>query len=184
VTSRKLHNIETDNTGEITMRTKLIAGLSAAIITLSGAGFTLAHADSDERMEKRHEHRIENRIEHLTKELSLTTEQQVQLKEQMLSQQEKRGDKQKSRKDVFKQLQKLDPSAADYQTQLNSLVLQAQDQTKSMILEKAEQKAKLFEILTPEQEKEFIELQSEMGKKMSKRDADRDHGRHGDKKCH
>ena len=115
------------------MRTKLIAGLSAAIITLSGAGFTLAHADSDERME---------------------------------------------------QLQKLDPSAADYQTQLNSLVLQAQDQTKSMILEKAEQKAKLFEILTPEQEKEFIELQSEMGKKMSKRDADHDHGRHGDKKCH
>ena len=165
------------------MRTKLIAGLSAAIITLSGAGFTLAHADDDDRMQKRHEHRIEHRIEHLTKDLSLTKEQQVQLKEQMLSQQEKRGDKQASRKDVFKQLQQLDPSATDYQTKLNSLVLQAQDQTKSMILEKAEQKEKLFEILTPEQEKQFIELKSEMGDKKSKHRPEHKDDRHGEKKC-
>ena len=165
------------------MRTKLIAGISAAIITLSGVGFTMAHADSD-RGEDRYEHRMENRIEHLAKELNLTTAQQSQLKDQMLNNKEGKGDKQQSRKAVFKQLMQLDPNASDYQTQLNSLVLQAQEQTKSMILEKAEQQEKLYEILTPEQEKAFVALKSEMGEKMSKRYSDSHHGRHGEKKCH
>jgi Spy/CpxP family protein refolding chaperone len=161
------------------MRTKFIAGITAAVITASGLGLTLAHATDGENHKER---RMEHRVEHLTKELNLTTQQQADLKSQLLSQHE--DQKHHSRKAVFKQLMQLDPNAADYQTQLDSLVLEAQEQTKNMIMEKAEAQEKLFEILTPEQEKSFIALKNEMGEKMSKRYSEGKRGHHSEKKCH
>lgn len=163
------------------MRTKFIAGITAAVITASGLGLTVAHATDGERHKER---RMEHRVEHLTKELKLTPEQQTELKAQMLSQHDGMKLKHQNRDTVFKQLMQLDPNAADYQTQLNSIVLEAQEQTKSMILEKADAQEKLFEILTPEQEKSFIALKAEMGEKMSKRHSEGKRGHHGEKKCH
>ncbi|MAY41929.1 MULTISPECIES: Spy/CpxP family protein refolding chaperone [unclassified Neptuniibacter] len=163
------------------MRTKFIAGITAAVITVSGLGLTVAHATDGEQHKER---RMEHRVEHLTKELKLTPKQQTELKAQMLSQHEGMKLKHQNRESVFKQLLKLNPNSADYQTQLNSLVLEAQEQTKSMIIEKADAQEKLFEILTPEQEKSFIALKAEMGEKMSKRHSEGKRGHHGEKKCH
>ena len=153
------------------MRTKLIAGITAAVITVSGLGMGLAHAkDRSEYMEKR--------LERMTEHLNLTAEQQEQVKAAMAGKGDKMRDQMQSRRDIRQQLMQLDPSAPDYQAKLDSLILKAQEQTKVMMQAKAEQKQKLFEILTPEQEKAFMTMQEERREKMSEHYREGKHERH------
>jgi protein CpxP len=160
------------------MRTKFIAGITAAVITVAGLGVTAAYAKGN------YDH-AEKRMEHLAEKLNLTEAQETQLRAEMKEKQASMQDQRQARKDLRKQLMQLDPNATNYETQLNSLVLQAQEQAKASIIAKAEQQEALFEVLTPEQEKTFAELKMDMQNKMSKRmSGDRDERGHRGKGCH
>lgn len=156
------------------MSRKVMTGIAAAILTLSSLGAAHAYTKDDGA-------KVEKRLQYLSEELGLTTSQQAALKESM--QQKKAGmeEQHKAKKDIRQQLMQLDPNAEDYQVQLNSLVLKAQEQTKAMILTRAEQKEKLYDILTPAQEAKLVTLKSEMKEKFG----DKEHRRrHGKKQCH
>ena len=159
------------------MRTKLIAGIAAAVITVSGLGMTAAYAkDGFDHMERK--------MDRLASKLDLSEEQTAQLKEQMAGKKEGMQAQWQARKEIRQQLMQLDPNADDYQSKLDSLVLKAQEQAKAMVVAKAEQQQKLYDILTPEQETKFVALKSEMQEKMDKRFGDGEHrGRHGKGKC-
>jgi len=157
------------------MRTKFIAGIAAAVITVSGLGMTAAYAKGS------FDH-AEKRIEHLAKKLDLTAAQETELREKMQSKQKDMQAQKQASREIRKQLIQLDPNSEDYEIKLNSLVLEAQEQTKARIMAKAEQQKALFEILTPEQEKSFAELKSDMQHKMSKRFSDDGYER--GKRCH
>lgn len=157
------------------MRTKFIAGIAAAVITVSGLGMTAAYAKGN------FDH-AEKRIEHLAKKLDLTAAQETELREKMQGKQKDMQAQKQANREIRKQLIQLDPNSEDYETKLNSLVLEAQEQTKARIMAKAEQQEVLFEILTPEQEKSFAELKSDMQHKMSKRFSEDGYER--GKRCH
>ena len=158
------------------MKKKLIAGITAAAITVGGLGFTVAHAKDGHRG-------MEHKLEYLTEELNLTTEQQAQLAETMGDRKKSMQDSKQVRHEIRKELMKLDPAAADYQTKLDSLVLKAQEQAKEMVLNKAEQKQALFSVLNEQQRQELNQLQDKWQSKMEKRFADGGHPKHG-KRCH
>ncbi|WP_415889913.1 Spy/CpxP family protein refolding chaperone [Neptuniibacter sp. SY11_33] len=155
------------------MNRKLMTGIAAAVLTVSSLG--VAHAYT-----KDHGAKMEKRLQYLSEELGLTTSQQTALKETM--QQKKVGmkDQHQAKRDIRQQLMQLDPASKDYQLQLNSLVLKAQEQTKAMIMAKAKHQEELYEILTPEQEAKFAQLKSEAPKKWMKHKSEHRKG----KQCH
>lgn len=158
------------------MKKKILAGITAAAITLASLGFTVAHAKGGHDF-------MEKRLQHLTEELNLSKEQQEQLQASMENGKKAMYDSREQRQEIRKELMKLDPNAADYQTRLNSLVLKAQEQAKTMVIQKAEQKQALFSVLTEQQKQELSELQEKWQSKMEKRFADGDHPKRG-KGCH
>lgn len=160
------------------MRTKFIAGIAAAVITVSGLGMTAAYAKGS------FDH-MERKMDHLASKLNLSEEQTARLKEQMAEKKDGMQEHRQARRDIRQQLMQLDPAADDYQSKLDSLVLKAQEQAKAMIVSKAEQQQKLYDILTPEQEAQFVALKSEMQDKMEKRfGSDEHHERHSKRRCH
>ncbi|WP_299181443.1 Spy/CpxP family protein refolding chaperone [uncultured Neptuniibacter sp.] len=160
------------------MRIKVIAGITATLIALSGIGVTAAYAKGG------HNH-MERKLEYLTEALDLTPAQEKQLRENIGSKADTMKTHHQSRKEIRTQLMQLDPAAENYQTQLDSLILKAQEQTKTMITAKAAQQEALYEVLTPKQEKQYVELKSKIQERMSKRFGEgSEHHGFGGKKCH
>ncbi|WP_286240914.1 Spy/CpxP family protein refolding chaperone [Neptuniibacter halophilus] len=156
------------------MRTKYIVAIGAAIISVAGIGMSVANADD------REDH-MQRKLDRMSERLNLSEEQEAQLRSHMAGGKDQMKAQRESRREIQRQLMQLDPGAADYQDQLSQLVLKAQKQTEAMILARAEQKEKLHQILTPEQEAKFAEMRSQMQEKMEKRgDRHGGYGHHGE----
>lgn len=159
------------------MKKTLLIGITSAAIALGGLGTAWAHYKGDrEEHGKRH-------LDYIAEELELTAEQKAQIADAIKERHEGRKEGMDDRREFRHKLMNLNPDAEDYQQQLDELVKQAQQRSKQMVLDRAEQQRKFHAILTPEQRKEFVELKQNMRKKWHERDDDDDHGKHHRKHC-
>lgn len=154
------------------MNKKLIIGMTAAAISVSGLGAAWATSKEDD-------HKGSRMLNYMAEELELTAEQKAQIAETMKSRHEARKDGREDHREFRQQLMSLNPDAPDYQKQLDDLVSQAQQRAKQMVMDRAEQQQKLYAILTPEQRTEFAELKQNMSKKWHEKHEDGEHhGKH------
>lgn len=129
---------------------RLVSGLIAGSLVLGGSAAVFASqqagcdADNQQRMQKR--------LQRMSKTLALTPSQQDAI--QTLLQQDK-PERQMQRGNVLKAL---DPNPADYQAQVQQHIAQAQQQLTKRLQARADHKAALYAILTPEQEHTLEQL--------------------------
>lgn len=157
------------------MKKTVLAAITASAIGLAALSIPVVQASSDHhRYQERH-------MEYLSEELELSKVQQEALEEAMSSRRGDMKETMQNRRALQQAIMALDPNAADYKQKLDALSDQAAEQARMMVQQKAEQKAKLFAILTPEQKQEFAEMQQKRHERMKDRfDDDRGKG----KRCH
>lgn len=155
------------------MNKKLIIGITAVVI---GAGTLTAglvsagdgwgrcgdrdegrHHDRYEQMGK-HGYKSMKQMRYIAQELELTDEQRDQMKDLMRNQRNAMFDQKDTMQDMREELRDLDVSAADYDKQVAVLVEKAQGSAAELVTIRAEQKKAMFDILTPEQQVEFMNM--------------------------
>lgn len=152
------------------MRKQIIIGITAALIGATTLGAGIASADGKgercqgegrhgkyEQMEK-HGHKSQQRLKKMADKLDLSDAQQEQMKQLFRDQR----DAMKAQKDRFHDMRTamrdLDVSASDYDQQVAALASQAEQNAAAMVNMRAAQKKAMFELLTPEQQAEFLEM--------------------------
>ncbi|NVK40577.1 MAG: Spy/CpxP family protein refolding chaperone [Oceanospirillaceae bacterium] len=158
------------------MRKPLMIALTALTLSAATAGIAAAHEKGDGGWGR---HNPEKRMQRMAEELGLSDEQRSQMQalmEQEHGQRTERG----SGRETFRKLRNLDPSAADYQQQLDELVKQAQDQVGERIRARAAHRAAVAEILTDEQEQKLKDWKAERREGWKEHHGKGDHhgGRH------
>lgn len=100
------------------------------------------------------------KLDHIAQELELTTEQKEQFKaiHQQIDQTRKSGGGHK----VMHELMALDPSASEYTEEVEKIATQKAENTRLRIMEMAQIRAQIHEILTPEQREKAKILHEEM----------------------
>lgn len=157
------------------MKKTVLAAITASAIGLAALSIPVVQASSDHhRYQERH-------MEYLSEELELSKVQQEALEEAMNSRRSNMKEAMQARQELKRKIMALDPSATDYKAKLDALSDQAAKQARMMVQQKAAQKAALLAILTPEQKKEFAELQEKRSERMKERHGD-DYGK--GKRCH
>ncbi len=151
------------------MRKSMMIVLTALTLAGTASGLALAHGKDDG---DRHERHQEKRLERMAKALELTDEQQAQVKELMAEPSDRKGDRDAQR-ELHRQIRDLDTSAADYDTRLDGLIQQAQQQLDENIRARQAKRIAMEEILTDEQETKMAEMMQKRMEKMEK------HGRRG-----
>ncbi|MBR9827511.1 MAG: hypothetical protein GYB41_02490 [Oceanospirillales bacterium] len=144
---------------------RLISSLIAGSLVLGGSAAVFAGQKAG--CETDHEQRMQQRLQRMSETLVLTPTQQEAV--QALWQQGRPA----RQMQLGNGLKALDPNAANYQEQVQQHITQAQQQLAKRLQARADHKAALYAILTPEQEKtleQTRELQAEPHGK---------HGKHG-----
>ena len=103
----------------------------------------------------------------MEKLLDLTEEQAEQIK-QIRQEARAKGKQRFDRKEIFFQLMDLDPSADNYQQQVDELAKAQADAVYQRVKEKAQMHAKIYTVLTPEQIEKARSLRAEMKDRMNK----------------
>lgn len=145
------------------LMTSLIAG--SLVLGSSAAVFAGQKANCDR--DNRQEQRAEKRLERMSEKLALTPDQQAAIK--TLWQQQTRPERSAM---PHKGLQGLDPNAEDYGRQVQQHIEQAQQQMAQRLQARADHKAALYDILTPEQEQKLEQMRDQ-------RDQHKGKGHHG-----
>ena len=154
------------------MRKSIIIGITAAVIGTGTLAAGMATAgdgwgrcgDREGGRHGKHEmmgeygHKGMKQMRYIASELELSGEQKDQFKQMMRDQRDAMFDKRDVMQDMREDLRGLDVTAADYDQQVATLVVKAQDQAAQLVQMKADQKKAMFEILTPEQQAKFLEL--------------------------
>lgn len=152
------------------MNKKLISFVAASAITLTSLAAMPVLA-------KGGYYHDEQRLEHMVKKLDLTEQQKQELSGIQEANKASMRKAMESRKALHQAMMALDPSAPDYQKKLKSLADKAAQQARAMVRNKGEQKAELYAVLTPEQEKKFEAMQSKRQEKMQDRFKEGHHGK-------
>jgi Spy/CpxP family protein refolding chaperone len=108
----------------------------------------------------------EQRMERMAKRLGLSESQQQQFSALMQTKQASMSALRSQTKNLRQSMHSLDPSAADYNAQLSNLADQSANLARQMMLEKGQNKQKIFNLLTPEQQTKMKVMQA---KRMNKR---------------
>ncbi len=157
------------------MRKTLIIGMTALSLTLGGLGVAVAGGKMG------HDGPMDGRmLDRLAHKLDLTDAQMDQVDEMMAGEFKDMRQQMRTMKDLRQDLRKLDPNAADYQQQVDTLAAQIAANTEQMVKMRAEQKQAFNEILTPEQRTELAELKDSWRERMHNRFG----GEHGGKGRH
>lgn len=153
------------------MRKTLIIGITALSLTLGGLGIAYASGKVGHgpMMDGRHLDRIGNHLD-------LTEAQQAQLDELTAGQFTEMRQGMRSMYNLREILHKLDPTAADYDQQVDKLADEIGDKAGNMVRMRANQHQAFNAILTAEQREEF----AQMSDKMQERGKHR-FGGHGEK---
>lgn len=130
----------------------LIVSLIAGSIVLGSSAAVLAGQKGNCDRETRQAPHAEKRLERMTETLALTSEQQDAIK--ALWQRQNTPD----RSSMPQGLQSLNPNADDYPQQVQRHIAQAQQQLAQHLQTRADHKAALYEILTPEQEQKLEQM--------------------------
>jgi len=161
-----------NNSGDIKMRKTLIIGMTALSLTLGGLGVAVAGGKMG------HDGPMDGRmIDRLAHKLDLTDAQMDQVDEMMAGEFKDMRQQMRTMKDLRQDLRQLDPNAADYQQQVDTLAAQIAANTEQMVKMRAEQKQAFNEILTPDQRTELAELKDSWRERMHNRFG----GEHGGK---
>jgi len=129
---------------------RLISSLIAGSLVLGGSAAVFAGQKAG--CETDHEQRMQQRLQRMSETLALTPDQQEAV--QALWQQ----DKPKRQPQHDRGLKALDPNAADYQQQVQQHIAKAQQQLAARLQARADHKAALYAILTPEQEQTLEQM--------------------------
>lgn len=151
-------------------KNSLIVSLIAGSLALGSSAAVLAGPKGgSERDGRQYEQRAEKRLERMSKKLDLTAEQQEAIKS-LWQQQAKSERPDRPRAG----LQRLNPNADDYAEQVQQQIVQAQQRVAQHLQARADHKAALYEILTPEQEEKLQQMHERgshhKGKDRGKRD--------------
>ncbi len=157
------------------MRKPMMIALTALTLSAATAGVAMAHEKGDGGWGR---HNPQERMERMAEKLDLSDEQRSQMQALMEKQREQRPQRGEGR-EMYRQLQDLDPSAADYQQQLDDLVKQAQDRVGERIRARAEHRAAVAEILTDEQEQKLADWKKDRRENWKEHHGGKGH--HGDR---
>jgi Spy/CpxP family protein refolding chaperone len=105
-------------------------------------------------------------MERMAKRLGLSESQQQQFSALMQTKQASMSALRSQTKNLRQSMHSLDPSTADYNAQLSNLADQSANLARQMMLEKGQNKQKIFNLLTPEQQTKMKVMQA---KRMNKR---------------
>lgn len=150
------------------MRKHIIIGITAALIgattltaSLASAGGKWDRCDDEGRHNKYTQMsgaRDHKQLRRMVRKLDLSETQQAQLKQLFRDQREVMDSLHDQRKAMRSAMQNLDVSATDYDQQLSGLIGQAEQMAAAMVTQRAAQKKAMFELLTPEQQTQFLTL--------------------------
>jgi Spy/CpxP family protein refolding chaperone len=136
------------------MKTRsLITSLIAGSLVLGSSVAVFAGQKGNCDRDSRQEQRAEKRLERMTEKLALTPDQQAAIK--TLWQQQTRPERSAMARNG---LQGLDPNADNYDRQVQQHIEQAQQQMAKHMQARADHKAALYDILTPEQEQKLEQM--------------------------
>lgn len=107
----------------------------------------------------------EHRMDRLAKHLALNEEQKAAIEKIFAENHEKREGGMEDRKSYRKKMDSLDPDNADYVAQVEKLAMEKSGVMVQKMVDRAETKAKIYAVLTDEQEEKFEELKERRGKK-------------------
>ena len=160
------------------MRKQLFVGFMAAVIgagtLVAGTAFANGCSDQDNYRNNRPEmmqyHNNDDRSDMKGKpdacgknmpitldDLNLSEAQQDQLKQLMRQKRNNIIALNDAKQDMLEDLRDLDVQAADYDKQVEALVVMAQNQAAQQMRIKTDESRNIFEILTPEQQKQVLE---------------------------
>lgn len=142
-------------------RKMMVSVLAASLVAGSSA---LAYAGQKDNCSAAD--RADKRVERMARHLDLDEAQTASVKALFADHADKR--QQQPRK-AMKGLAQLDPNAADYNEQVQARITEMQQQLAERVEQRANFKAELYAILTPEQEEKMAEMRERKGK----------HHRHG-----
>lgn len=163
---------------------KAIVMTLSAILVAGAAGTVMAEGKHCEGHGSKgykgdHQEMSEHRIDRLAEHLALSDEQKASMKSIFEERHAKREGKKEVRDSFRAKMDSLDPESANYVAEVEKI---AQEQSKEMVknkVERAEMKAKIYAVLTDEQEEKFEKLKDHRKKKWGfgdkKHDGDRDH---------
>ena len=140
-------------------RKMMVSVLAASLVAGSSA---LAYAGQKENCSAAD--RADKRVERMARHLDLDEAQTASVKALFADHADKR--QQQPRK-AMKGLAQLDPNAADYNEQVQARIADMQQHLAERVQNRADFKAELYAILTPEQEQKLSELRDRKGKHRS-----------------
>ncbi len=105
------------------------------------------------------------RMDRLAEHLALNADQKSQIQKIFEEKHEQRKAGMEDRKSFRQQMESLDPESPDYVAQVEKLATEKSKGMVKMAVERAETKAKIYAVLTDEQEEKFEELKEKRGKK-------------------
>ena len=104
-------------------------------------------------------------LERMDKQLSLTDSQQQQLGELMTKHQQQMPANRAQMQQFREQMHQLDPAAADYTGQVETLAKQQSMLMSQKMVERAQHHAELYALLTAEQQQSFRQLEQQRGER-------------------
>ena len=128
--------------------------VSTLAISLIAGSSALAYAG--QKGDCNADKRIDKRLEHMTSTLGLDQTQQTAVMEVLTKQAELRPAHKQGHQRMA--LAALDPNAPDYQQQVQALIGKMQEDLGQRGQTRADQKAELYAILTPEQEQKLADM--------------------------
>ncbi len=150
--------------------------VSALAVTLIAGSSALAWAGQQEGCSVAD--RADKRVERMARHLELDKAQQTSLQALFADRAEQRSEQPRKR---MAGLAALNPNAPDYQQQVKQLISEMQQQMAKRMQARADFKASLFAILTPEQEQKLAELRAQKRGKHHHGDHGPRHERSGDR---
>lgn len=137
-------------------RKMIVSVLAASLVAGTSA---LAYAGQKENCSAAD--RADKRVERMTKHLELNEAQTASVKALFADQAAQRPEQPRK---GMKGLAQLDPNAADYNEQVQARIADMQQQLAERVERRANFKAELYAILTPEQEEKLAEMRERKGK--------------------
>lgn len=148
----------------------LITSLIAGSLILGSSAAALADQKTRCDSDSKREQQMDRRFEKMSDALKLSPDQQTAIKALWQGAQPEHAAQQRP-----EELQKLDPNANDYAQQVQQHIAQAQQQLAQRMQARANHKAALYEILTPEQEQALEQMRERHGEHRDQH-PDRHHG--------
>lgn len=144
-------------------------GLGTAAATFAGdhgKGCGWGKKGGEHGMMMRGGHSLADRLEG---PLNLSQEQVAQIDEITDTQYKAMRDSRREKRDDFKALMALDPASADYNSEVDKLAQAAGDRSAEKVKARADMRARIAAVLTPEQQEKLAEMKEEMKEKWGKR---------------